>query len=244
MRLGLSFNSPACHPRRAHRVSSGALSGFTLIELLVTIAIIAILAALIFPMFSALKGSGDSAKCVSNLRQISVAATSYSAEHDGDLVPLSAPNWAAFVGKGIPADEGLNPYLNSNDVLLCPGDRRLKTGIFDYQGTSYNVNLVSYFSKGAYITGRSPIKMASINNPSSLILFAECLAYDGTALNKDPSSKPDWGASSWHWGKKSYRINGATATGSVVSFVLQQTPNQSIFFGSWADVDKQYRWVS
>lgn len=219
------------------------LSAFTLIELLVTIAVIAILAALIFPMFSALKGWGDSAKCISNLRQISVAATSYSAEHNGDLVPLSVPGWMGFVGKSIPADEGLNPYLNSNDVLLCPGDRRLKTGIFDYQGTSYNVNLVPYYSNGAYITGRSPLKMASINNPSSLILFAECLAYDSTSFSKDPSSQPDWGTSSWHWGKKSYRINGATATGGVVSFVVKQIPNQALFFGPWADVDNQYRWA-
>src|SRR5580692_1588975 len=47
-----------------------AHSALTLIELLVVIAIIGILAALIFPAVSRMERAGQSAQCVSNLRQL------------------------------------------------------------------------------------------------------------------------------------------------------------------------------
>src|SRR5262245_11596068 len=52
-------------------------NAFTLIELLVVVAIIALLAALIFPAFSRAKESGKGAACISNLRQIGIALQVY-----------------------------------------------------------------------------------------------------------------------------------------------------------------------
>lgn len=62
-------------------------AAFTLIELLVVIAMIAILAALLMPGLRSAREKAKSMQCVSNLRQIGVAAKIYTTEHDGQMSP-------------------------------------------------------------------------------------------------------------------------------------------------------------
>jgi len=56
--------------------------GFTLIELLVVIAIIAILAAILFPVFSQAREKARQATCISNNRNIIMAAIQYSQDYE------------------------------------------------------------------------------------------------------------------------------------------------------------------
>lgn len=55
-------------------------SGFTLIELLVVVAVIAVLIGILLPALSGARKSGRSTQCASNVRQITVALTAYTAD--------------------------------------------------------------------------------------------------------------------------------------------------------------------
>ncbi len=57
--------------------------GFTLIELLVVIGIIAILAAILFPVFAKARERAALAGCLSNVKQIAMAVMMYCDDHDG-----------------------------------------------------------------------------------------------------------------------------------------------------------------
>src|SRR5918998_2717992 len=83
------------HLRRAR---SGD-SGFTLIELLVVIGIIAILAAILFPVFARAREAARKTQCVSNVRQFGMAVMQYVQDYDEQFPPRFPnpdPNTPAF----------------------------------------------------------------------------------------------------------------------------------------------------
>jgi prepilin-type N-terminal cleavage/methylation domain-containing protein/prepilin-type processing-associated H-X9-DG protein len=88
--------------------------GLTLIEILVVLAIIAILAAFLFPVFAQARGVAQRTACSSNLSQIGRAGAMYMADYDGGFpIPSTrAPllTWAAQ----------LQPYAKNWGVFRCP----------------------------------------------------------------------------------------------------------------------------
>ena len=76
-------------------------SGFTLIELLVVIAIIAILAAILLPVFAQARGAARNTADLSNLRQIGMALMQYTQDNDERYVPVGSWN-----------DPTVTPYTN------------------------------------------------------------------------------------------------------------------------------------
>jgi len=81
---------------------------FTLVEMLVTIAVIAILAALLFPAITGVREKANDTKCVSNLRQMGAGLMLYVADHDGALIP----------GAVASQEGGLTLWFNALDAYM------------------------------------------------------------------------------------------------------------------------------
>jgi prepilin-type N-terminal cleavage/methylation domain-containing protein/prepilin-type processing-associated H-X9-DG protein len=102
------------------RTSSRA---FTLVELLVVVAILAALAALLFPVLSQTRAAGRRTTCLAHLRQLSKAHLLYQQDWDDRF-----PSWV-FSGPPRPEPYGafafwpefLQPYLRSEPILRHPG---------------------------------------------------------------------------------------------------------------------------
>jgi prepilin-type N-terminal cleavage/methylation domain-containing protein len=99
-------------------------TGFTLIELLVVVGILAVLAALLFPVLSKARGQARSTTCVSNLRQMGLALQMYQSDWG------RMPNDTFRDGSGDP----LQPYMRSGAVYHCPGARSGLAGNYVYRG--------------------------------------------------------------------------------------------------------------
>lgn len=104
------------------------------------IAIIAILAGLLFSVFARAKASAKQTACASNLRQVGVAVGLYMADYD-DMFPycvdasdkfvpdiwVGQPEWKAKIDAMPLYSDLLQTYAKSKDVLKCPADSGLKT---------------------------------------------------------------------------------------------------------------------
>jgi prepilin-type processing-associated H-X9-DG protein/prepilin-type N-terminal cleavage/methylation domain-containing protein len=124
--------------------------GFTLIELLAAIAIIVVLLALLLPIAGKMRNSSQTAVCTSNLKQIYIAAQSYS--QDKGKMLTSQPS-DLNLPPGTPSNlvSALRPYLSGTNqgnppkagdlcsgVFRCPSSKnRIGPGLY---GSDYGIN--------------------------------------------------------------------------------------------------------
>ena len=93
---------------------------FTLIELIIVIAIIAVLAGILLPVFSSVLKNGDRAHALGNFRSLAVGMGTYAAEHNLEL-PAEGEDQPSWESAALPesADAWYNaiPRLARNKAL-------------------------------------------------------------------------------------------------------------------------------
>jgi prepilin-type N-terminal cleavage/methylation domain-containing protein/prepilin-type processing-associated H-X9-DG protein len=138
---------------------------FTLIELLVVIAVIALLAALLFPAFAGARNKARQATCVSNLKQIGLAAALYLQDYDEHYPLGHSPTDDPITraddnGYEMHFIDLMRPYIRNTrnqGVWRCPNDRSRLFDVDKVDNTttkelrvSYSIN--AWFEYGAPVT--------------------------------------------------------------------------------------------
>lgn len=95
--------------------------GFTLIELLIVIAIIAILAAILFPVFARARENARRTSCASNLKQIGLAMLQYTQDYD-ERFPLPAYT-DPVTATSFRWRHAVYPYTKSAQLFRCPSNK-------------------------------------------------------------------------------------------------------------------------
>jgi prepilin-type N-terminal cleavage/methylation domain-containing protein len=99
--------------------------GFTIVELIVVIGIVAVLAAILFPVFAQAREKAQQERCARNLYQVGMALQLYARDFDGKLPPRH--NDLAPV----------EPYVRDSAALRCPTDPSPEpgpSGSYQYRG--------------------------------------------------------------------------------------------------------------
>jgi len=159
---------------------------FTLVELLVTVGIIACLVGLVLPAAARARDSGRSLVCLSNLRQMTIAARSYAQSYDGrypigyafgskaglsysfawDLTTRWGPGHPTEVIPGL-----LWEGQGVERVQQCPSFDGEANWLSDpYTGYNYNV---SYIGHGQFEADPMPVRLSAVKSPATTALFGD-----------------------------------------------------------------------
>ncbi len=186
------------------------LSGFSLIELLVVVAIISILAAILFPVFSQAREKARQVTCLSNMRQLGIGLSMYIADYDercfffahnsalsrlDPVRPLGATRQNRWWNQ-------ILPYSRSQGgLLVCPTDAGRTPHIYE-SGLDGSPRVPR-----SYVANRAAesLVIAAIDSPAEIVVVTE------------KSSAP-WADDSWFEPPKNLynKIRGSVDLGEPV----------------------------
>lgn len=157
-------------------------------QILLVVCIFAILAAILFPVYT---GNGHSPKtsCISNLKQLSLAVMIYTGDHD-DSWPIDY----SFDGpeKQTKFVDATLPYLKNKEIYLCPQEQRdikdkgLTNGLEGISGTMDYVHCLSL--RGLipeFSTGKRVLVEKDVAEPAKTPYLRDPIRGYGTAKDNN-----------------------------------------------------------
>jgi general secretion pathway protein G len=172
------------------RKAQGAgLDAFTLVELLVIIAIISILAAMLFPVYHTARRAAQTTACLSNLRQMGMAMRLYLDDGDetfpynlgprftpsviADTLPRDDPADRSNRWDGAPLIPVLMPYIKNTGLWYCPA--LPKEMPENGPGTNYQINafLAVNSIPGGGRPHAGPVRESDVVNPPRIKIWQD-----------------------------------------------------------------------
>ena len=131
------------------------------------IAIIAILAAILFPVFARARENARRSSCQSNLKQIGLGWLQYAQDYDELVVPYSAGGASGNYAHSWTV--ALQPYLKSSQIMVCPSNSDKQVGY------TYN----AHASRASETTPAGPRSLAGFPSVSLTPMYidAEGMSY-------------------------------------------------------------------
>ena len=178
---------------------------FTLVELLVVIGIIGLLISIIMPALNKAREQARRTRCLSNMRQLSIAWMLYATDSKGRICGSNTPpfvppngnprefNWVtmdpATGGDSIRAIQGgmLFRYINSIEAYHCPNTNYLRT--YSMNGWLLGEGPVSR------VTNKLAMHTSDIKKPHATFVFIEEWDPRGYMINS--FMVPPWNQSTW-----------------------------------------------
>lgn len=188
---------------------------FTLIEILIVIAIISILAAILFPVFARARENARRSSCMSNLKQIGLGMMMYTQDHDERFPPTIPGTWRkrpedyiVNTDKSMPSghflinDQGASPqtknfvtwmdlifpYVKNVQVFKCPSHKASDTN------PSYGYNTSLNTKPGTDGVGPAVgLSLAAINRPAEIVMNLDYPNLSGFSASANSYCDPSGG---------------------------------------------------
>lgn len=227
------------------RTTSLPRRGFTLVELLVSVGIVACLIGMVLPAAGRAREVGRGVGCLSNLRQMTIAARSYAINNEGrypiayafgvrglisysyawDLTTTWGPGQPTQVIPGL-----LWEGQGIERIQQCPSFEGEANWLADpYTGYNYNTSFIGH---GQYEAVPTPARMAAVRNPAGTAIFGDGQWSGGAnKFMRAPFPNPGDATFSGRWaGTQGFRHLGRTnvafCDGHVESLGESHTTNK------------------
>jgi prepilin-type processing-associated H-X9-DG protein len=165
------------------RGGQGGTRAFTLIELLVIFALMAMMLSMMGPAFVTVRDKARELQCLNNTRNLAIAHTIYSIEHNDQLVPHAVwrpPHNGALVPTVNMTfwPDLLQTYVGDDRIFRCPCMH-----CDSERGIGYGMNLQV---AGAFLVQSETYAthLTEIQHPSQTVLFADAAFVTRTTMTR------------------------------------------------------------